>query len=120
MLKLPLAVTVVTSVLVTLTTGAVAQKVPPELPLAIICWNERANTWRVGYLSTVKEDGTATYATFTGQLIYATLTGQLTSTINAKGVAAPPSSHPANLDCFGKTLDELRALGRVLEFQRPR
>jgi len=111
MLKLSLAVTVVTSVLVTLTTGAVAQKVPPDRPLAIICWNESAKTWRVGYLSTVKEDGTATYAA---------LTGQLSSTINAKDVAVPPSNRPANLDCFGKTLDELRAMGRVLEFQRPR
>ena len=112
MLKFSLAVTAVTSVLVTLATGpAVAQKAPPQLPLAIICWNEQAKIWRVGYLSTVKEDGTATYAV---------LTGQLSSTIDAKGVVVPPSNRPANLDCFGKTLDELRALGRVLEFQRPR
>jgi hypothetical protein len=111
MFRLPLAVTVVTSVLVTLATGAVAQKVPPEIPLAIVCWNEQTKTWRVGNLSTVKEDGTATYVT---------PSGQLSSTLNAKGVAVPPSNRPANLDCFGKTLDELRAMGRVIEFQRPR
>ena len=112
MLKLSLAVTAVTSVLVTLATGpAVAQKSPPEVPLAIICWNERANTWRVGYLSTIKKDGTATYVT---------PSGQLTSTLSAKGVAEPPSNRPAAIDCFGKTLDQLRAMGRLIEFQRAR
>jgi hypothetical protein len=112
MLKLPLAVTAVTSVLIILATGAVAQKAPPpEVPLAIICWNERANTWRVGYLSTLKEDGTATYAA---------LTGQLTGTMSAKGFAVPPSNRPAGLDCYGKTLEQLRTLGRVIEFQRAR
>ena len=50
MLKLPLAVTAVTSVLVTLATGAVAQKIPPEIPLAVICWNEQTKTWRVANL----------------------------------------------------------------------
>ena len=111
MLKPPLAVIAATSVLVTLATGAVAQKVPPEIPLAIICWNEQTKTWRVGNLSTVKEDGTATYMA---------TDGRLSSTLNAKGVVEPPSSRPANLDCFGKTLDQLRAMGRVIEFQRPR
>ena len=111
MLKLPLAVTAVTSVLVTLATGAVAQKVPPEIPLAIICWNEQSKTWRVGNLSTIKEDGTATYMG---------TDGRLSSTVNAKGVVEPASNRPTNLDCFGKTLDQLRAMGRVIEFQRPR
>jgi hypothetical protein len=81
------AVCIVTSVLVTLATGAVAQKVPPEIPLAIICWNEQTKSWRVGNLSTIKEDGTATYVT---------PSGQLSSTLNAKGVAVPPSNRPAN------------------------
>jgi hypothetical protein len=48
MLKLPLAVTAVTSVLVT--TGAVAQKAPPEIPLAVICWHEQTKTWWVDNL----------------------------------------------------------------------
>jgi hypothetical protein len=61
MLKLSLAVTVVTPVLVALATGAVAQKAPPELPLAMFCWSEQSKTWVVGNLSTIKEDGTATY-----------------------------------------------------------
>ena len=111
MLKLSLVVTAVTSVLVTLTTGAVAQKAPPEMPLAVICWNERTKTWVVGNLSNIKEDGTATYMA---------TDGRLSVTVNAKGVAEPPSNRPANLDCFGKTLDQLRAMGRVSEFQRTR
>ena len=112
MLKFSLAVTAVTSVLVTLATGpAVAQKAPPQLPLAIICWNESAQTWRVGYLATIKDDGTATYVA---------PGGRLSTTLNAKGVVEPPSNRPANLDCFGKTLDQLRAMGRVSEFQRTR
>jgi hypothetical protein len=32
----------------------------------------------------------------------------------------PPSNRPANLDCFGKTLEQLRTLGRVIEFQPAR
>jgi hypothetical protein len=111
MLQLPLTVTGVTSVLVSLATSAVAQNVPPELPLAIICWNEPTKTWRVGNLSTIEEDGTATHLA---------KGGQLANTVNAKGVVVPPSNRPANLDCYGKTLDQLRAMGRVVEFQRTR
>ena len=44
--KLPLAATAVASVLVTLATGSVAQTVPPDLPLAVICFNEQTQTWR--------------------------------------------------------------------------
>ena len=112
MLKLSLTVTAVTLVLVTLATRpAVAQKVPPELPLAVTCWNERSHTWAVGYLSAIKEDGTATYVS---------ASGQRSSTLNAKGVVEAPSNRPAALDCFGKTLDQLRAIGRLIEFQRAR
>jgi len=50
MRKLPLAVTAVVSVLVALATGAVAQKALPEVPLAIVCWNEQAKTFVVGNL----------------------------------------------------------------------
>jgi len=109
MLKLPFAFAAFSSVLVTLATGsAVAQKIPPELPLAIVCWNGAAQTWRAGYLDTVKEDGT---------VIYSSLTGQLSATVNAKGVVQPPSNRLSG-DCPGKTLEQLRAMGRVIEFQR--
>ena len=39
--KLPLAATAVASILVTLATGSIAQTLPPNLPLAIICFNRR-------------------------------------------------------------------------------
>ena len=71
----------------------------------------QTKTWRVGNLSTIEEDGTATYLAHGGQLA---------NTVNAKGVVVPPSNRPANLDCYGKTLDQLRAMGRVVEFQRTR
>jgi hypothetical protein len=48
--KLPLAATAVASILVTLATGSIAQTLPPNLPLAIICFNEKTQTWRIGYL----------------------------------------------------------------------
>ena len=38
-------------------------------------------------------------------------------TVNAKGVVVTPTDRPAILDCFGKTVDELRAMGRVMDFQ---
>ena len=41
-------------------------------------------------------------------------------TVNAKGVAIAPTNRPAVLDCLGKTLDELRASGRITDFQRAR
>ena len=111
MLKLSLAATAVASVLVTLATGAVAQKPPPDAPLAVVCWNERTKTFVVGNLSTIKEDGTATYV---GP------SGRLSGTVNAKGLVEPPSNRPVAIDCYGKTLDQLRAMGRLIEFQRTR
>jgi hypothetical protein len=111
MFKLSLAVGAVTSVLVTLATGAVAQKAPPELPLAIFCWSEQTRTWVVGNLSTIKEDGSATYVGSNGRL---------SGTVNAKGVVEPPANRPVAIDCIGKTLEQLRALGRLIEIQRTR
>jgi hypothetical protein len=40
------------------------------------------------------------------------------ATLNAKGVVEAPTNRPAGLDCYGKTLDELRQNGRIMEFQR--
>jgi hypothetical protein len=101
-----------TLVLAALAMGSAgAQQVPPELPLAITCWNAQTKTWLVGNLSTIKEDGTATYV---GP------NGRLSSTVNAKGVVEPPSNRPVAIDCYGKTVDQLRAMGRLVEFQRTR
>ena len=38
--------------------------------------------------------------------------------MNANGLVQPPSDRPADVDCFGKTLNELRTAGRVVEFRR--
>ena len=110
---LPLAATAVASILLSFATGSVAQtappnhKVPPDLPLAVICFNEQTQTWAVGYLTLVNKDGSATY-----------IAGDLSVTVNTKGVVQPPSNRPAGGDCFGKTLKELRAAGRAMEFKR--
>ena len=90
-------------------TGAVAQTSPPNVPAAIICYNQNLKVWRVGYLSAIKENGEATYIS---------LVDRLPVIVNAKGVLVAPSDRSPRLDCYGKTLDELRSNGRALEFQR--
>ncbi|WP_457091797.1 hypothetical protein [Microvirga sp. P5_D2] len=97
--------------LVTSTTESLAQTVPPDLPQAIMCWNNRTETWVVGYLATVKKDGTATYMP---------PGGQLSATVNAKRIVEPPSGRTAAVDCYGKSVDELRSMGRIIESQRSR
>lgn len=107
--KLASMVAIAASVLVDLATGAIAQTVPPALPLAIICYSETSRSWRVGYLAMVYEDGSA---------LYVPPSGKLAAKMSASGVLEAPSDRPAALDCFGQTLDQLRANGRVIEFQR--
>jgi hypothetical protein len=107
--KLPMAVTVVTGVLVTLVTGAVAQTVPPNLPAAVMCYAEADQSWRVGYLYKVNKNGEA---------MYISADGRLSATVNANGVVEAPTNRPAGVDCYGKSLDELRSNGRTMEFQR--
>jgi hypothetical protein len=107
--RLPMAVTAVTSMLVTLATGAVAQTVPPNLPAAIICYAKADQSWRIGYLYRVNKNGDA---------MYIAPDGKLGATLNAKGVVEAPTNRPAGVDCYGKTLDELRSNGRIMDFQR--
>jgi hypothetical protein len=107
-----IATTVVSaSVLVTLAGESVAETAPPDLPLGIICWNEESQSWGIAYLVTVMKDGTATYMP---------PGGQTAATINAKRTVEPPKDRPAVFDCFGKSVDELRALGRTIEIQHTR
>ena len=106
--KHPLVATAVVSVLLTAATGSDAQTAPPDFPLAILCFVEKTQTWNVGYLREVREDGSATYSP---------LSGSLSVTVNADGLVEPPSDRPAVVDCHGKTLDELRAAGRLAEFK---
>jgi hypothetical protein len=107
--KLPLAVTAVTSMLAVVATEALAQTLPPNLPAAITCYAAADQSWRVGYLFRVNKNGDA---------IYMTPDGRLSATVSAKGVVAAPTNRPAGVDCYGKTLDELRSNGRIMEFQR--
>jgi len=108
MSKLPF-VTAITTSLLAIATGVVAQTVPPNLPAAIICYAQVDQSWRVAYLGRVNKNG---------DMIYITPDGRLSATVNAKGVVAPPTNRPAGLDCYGKTLEELRSSGRIMEFQR--
>ncbi len=111
MAKLSLAVTAATSMFVILATDAIAQPTPPSLPAAVMCYTQKDQSWRVGYLYMVNKNGHA---------IYLTPNGRIAGAVNAKGVVIAPTNRPATSDCFGKTLDELRSNGRVMEFQRTR
>jgi len=95
--------------LVPLATGAVAQTVPPNLPAAVICYAQADESWRVGFLFRVNKNGDA---------VLMTPDGRLSATVNAKGVVQAPTNRPAGLDCYGKTLDQLRSDGRIMDFQR--
>ena len=106
--KLLLTVTAITSMVVTLATATVAQTVP-NVPIAVICYSQQQKEWRVAYLHRVTENGDA---------MYLSPTGKLGATINSKGVVVVPTDRPTGLDCYGKTLDELRSNSRVMEFQR--
>ncbi|TAU72128.1 hypothetical protein [Rhizobium leguminosarum] len=88
-----------------------APNVPTGFPLGILCWNTQNQLWGVSYLATVDKDGTATYMPSSGKLA---------AKVNAKGMVEPPQNRPAAFDCFGKTIDELRAIGRVIELQPKR
>jgi hypothetical protein len=107
--KFALALMTVFGVLLGLATAAVAQTVPSNLPAAIMCYAEANQSWRVGYLSRVSKNGDAEYVS---------ASGKLSATLNAKGVVEAPTNRPTGVDCYGKTLEELRSKGRVMEFQR--
>jgi hypothetical protein len=109
MLKSAFALAVASGVLLAVGTGAVAQTVPSNLPAAIICYAQSDQSWRVGYLFRINKDGDATYIT---------PDGRLSAMVSAKGVVAAPTNRPGGVDCYGKTLDELRSSGRILDFQR--
>ena len=107
--KRPLAMTAVTSMLVILATATIAQTVPPTLPAAIICYAQADQSWRVGYLYTINKNGDA---------MYIAPNGKLAAMVDAKGVVVAPTNRPPGVDCYGKTLDELRSNSRLLDFQR--
>ena len=104
--KSAFALIAVTSLLGMVATASVAQTLPPDLPLGIVCYSQKSQTWMVGYLNTVNENGTATYR------------GQHTATLNADRVLVAPTDRATVLDCYGKSLDQLRTMGRLIPLQR--
>ncbi|OYX97494.1 MAG: hypothetical protein B7Y80_19385 [Hyphomicrobium sp. 32-62-53] len=72
--------------------------------MAILCYAEADQSWRVGHLHRVDKNGDA---------IFLSADGRLSATVNADGVVLKPKDRPATLDCYGKTLDELRSTGRL-------
>ncbi len=84
--------------------GAVAQTALANYPLAIMCRGEQIA--RVGYLYEIKRDGSATYIT---------PDGRLSVTLNANGVLEKPPNRAAAGDCYGKTVDQLRTNGNVID-----
>ena len=110
--KFLLTLVAVPLVFLTIATGTIAQTpTPPNVPMAVICYIEQNQSWRIGYLNRINQNGDAEYLT---------ADGKLGATLNAKGVVLAPANRPAAQDCFGKTVDELRANGRVMDFQRAR
>jgi hypothetical protein len=108
MLKFPFALVAASGAFLTPATQTVAQTVPPNLPAAIMCYAEADQSWRVGYLFKVNKNGDAEYVS---------ANGRLSATINAKGIVEAPTNRPAGVDCYGKTLAELRTNGRAMDFQ---
>jgi hypothetical protein len=77
----------------------------------MLCYAQADQGWRVGYLYRVNKSGEA---------MYISPDGKLGARVNADGVVLSPTNRPAGLDCYGKTLDELRSDSRIMEFQRPK
>jgi hypothetical protein len=111
MLKFLLALVAVPGVILSLATATAAQTLPPNLPMAITCYAQKDQSWHIGYLDSVLTNGDA---------IYMRGGGRLAARVNPKGVVLAPTDRPSVLDCFGKTVDELRAMGRVTDFQLKR
>ena len=108
MRRILLAMIPAAGVILAFAAEAAAQTNPPDFPIGIICYIQQDQSWRVVYLNRVKANGDAIY-----------LSGRLGLTVNAKRVVVTPVNRPDISDCFGKTLDELRSNGRVIDFQRP-
>jgi hypothetical protein len=110
MLKFSLALVAIPGMLLAVATETVAQTFPSNLPMVIMCYAQQDQSWRIGYLYRVRQNGDA---------IYLAADGKLGATVNAKGVVVTPTNlRPDTLDCYGKTLDELRSKGRAIEFPR--
>lgn len=100
------AIATAASMVIATSTTTLAQSAPPKLPFAITCYVEANGSWVVGYLRDVNSDGSATYMP---------PGGRVSVTLGADGIVQIPDDRSAASDCFGKSLDELRASRRLLE-----
>ena len=107
-IKFPVASIAICGALLTISTEALAQAVP-NLPIAVFCYSQQEKEWRVGYLYKVAGNGDA---------MYLSANGKLGATINAKGMVEAPTNRPAGLDCYGKTLDDLRSKTILYTFNK--
>ncbi len=94
------------SMVVGYASGCAAQTFPSDLPLAIVCYHEQKQSWVVGYLEIVNADGSAVYGR-----------GTLTANLGVERVVEPPRNRVVALDCYGKSLEQLRATGRLVELR---
>jgi hypothetical protein len=76
---------------IALATAAAAQTFP-NLPMAVTCYDLKAQSWRIADLSRVTANGDALYEG----------AGRPTATVNAKGVVVTPTNRPTSMDCYGK------------------
>jgi len=72
------------------------------LPIALVC--QSPETKMVGYLAYFKRDGSAVYRSL----------GRLAATVDANGLVETSVDRTEG-DCAGKTIEELRAMGRTIE-----
>ena len=73
------------------------------LPIALVCQGSGGNSI-VGYLAGFEPEGRALYRSL----------GNLAVTVDSTGLVEP-SPDRSEGDCAGRTVDELRALGRTIE-----
>jgi hypothetical protein len=81
-------------------TATYAETIFEKWPIVIAC--ERGQTTIVGYLSTVKEDGSA---------IYQTTGARRTIVVAADGKIRKTASMSEGLSCVGRSIEELREKG---------
>ncbi|NKL67276.1 hypothetical protein U8P80_14390 [Rhizobium beringeri] len=89
------------------TCGSQARAAEPfdQFPIAITC--EYKNLHQVFYLTRLDADGVATYIN----------PSKLAGTISVRGTAKA-LGEPVGGSCLGKTLEQLRASGQVLDLKR--
>ena len=84
-----------------------AQAAERDLPIAIVC--ERGARATYGYLSEIKEDGSA---------LYQSMDRRRSVIVTADGIVEPTTGMAPGNTCFGKSIDDLRKDGKTIEAVR--